>query len=473
MRLSVIIMSAVIACVGAACSVHGPYELPKSKTQTAYTSQPAGWAVARPDAISLSETWWTIYNDEVLNHLMTRLNCDNLSLQALWKRREQALETLQSVRAGLLPSVTGNASLTREQQSTYAAGGSQNITVYQGGLTATWEPDIWGQMRANVESARAAADIATTTLAAARLSLQATFVTTYFNRCALALGQNELDHIVALNEKLVTIAKQRLQAGIVSRDSVDGARSQLLNARMAAESNRQQRAAQDYALAILVGETPENFSLPIPKAIPKMVNLPVHLPSTLLERRPDVVQAERQVAQAFAQYGVAKSALFPALNMTASIGTLSRNVSDLFKNAQQIWSLGPAVSMPLFDFGQRAASSRAARAGWEAALLDYQQAVLAAFQDVETALTALTSLTKNYAHQRGVLDMVKDQEQVIQNQYDAGIVATDSLLQARAATSAARNNVLNLQAQLAEAHVGVIKSLGGGWHATATMTQSQ
>ncbi|RZL51617.1 MAG: efflux transporter outer membrane subunit, partial [Variovorax sp.] len=340
-----------------------------------------------------------------------------------------------------------------------AATGSANVS-----LGASWTPDVWGRLRLAVGSAQAQAQASEADLAAARLSAQGLVASNYFSLreadAELALVAETLTGY----ERSLAITQNRYQAGISAQSDVSQAQTLLANTRADRVALQRSRDALEHAIAVLVGAAPANFSVPVLATwTPVVPSVPLGVPSTLLQRRPDIAAAERSVAAANAQIGIQRSAYFPSLGLSASLGRSSSGVSDLFSASNLLWSFGLSATQVLFDAGAIAARIDAARASYDASVASYRQTVLSAFQSVEDQLTATASLAQQELLRREASAAADRTEQQILNRYRAGQVSYTEVVTAQATALNARRTVLQVLVSRQNAAVTLIQGLGGGW----------
>lgn len=441
-----------------ACSSPAPYQPPEVAVPTQF-SQAALFRQANPAAADVPDSWWTVFRDPVLDELQTRLLAGNLNLQAAAAAVDAAQAALASSRAGVLPTVGLNAGATRS-----ASPGSSAATVYTTqGVLATWEVDLWGRVRSGVNAADARYQASRATLAGTRLSLQATLVQTYFSLRSSQALQGILTRSVDSYAQSLALVQNRYQGGVASQADVVQARAQWLSTQAQLEEARLQGTQLRHALALLLGQAPGAFDVaanPLPTVLPAV---PDQLPAQLLERRPDIAAAERQVAAANAQVGAAEAAFFPALTLSASAGVRGSELAGLFQSPHQLWSLGTAVAVSLFDGGARTAAKASAQASYQQTVATYRQTVLAALQEVEDNLAAATQLGRSVALQAQALVAAQQALVVLQNQYKAGTVAYLNVLTAQNTVLSAERNLLDARNRQLAAVNQLLKNVAGRW----------
>ena len=478
-RLAALALAAGLA----ACTVGPDYQRPVAATPAAYKEaaykETAGWKPSEPRDLVDRGAWWSVYNDPVLDQLEREIDISNQNLKAAEAAYRQARAIVAETRAGLFPTLTVDASAQRSGQG---AGASSSTSAFRGGrvqnqfsatASASWELDVWGRIRRTVESDVANAQASAGDLASARLSAQALLATNYLQLRVADELKRLLDASVEAFGRALEITTNRYNQGISARSDVASARTQYESTRSQAINVGVQRAALEHAIAVLTGKPPAELTI---AAAPLAVAVPVTppgLPSTLLERRPDIAAAERRVAAANAQIGVAVAAYYPDITLSASYGVVSSALDTLFRTASGVWAVGPQLAQTVFDAGLRSAQVEAARAFYDQDVALYRQTVLAGFQQVEDQLAALRILEEQAAVQDAAVAAAREAEQLIFNQYTAGIVAYTSVITAQTnALSNAEAALTILQNRLV-ASATLIEALGGGWDAGQLPSDAQ
>ncbi|KVC54023.1 RND transporter [Burkholderia ubonensis] len=445
----------------AGCAVGPDYHRPDTPMPAAFKEAPAGWKVAQPADGADRGAWWRVYGDPQLDTLIDKLNASNQTIAQSAAAYRQARALVAEARAAYFPTVGLTAS---GSSSSFGGGSSGSIgNSYSVGLDASWEPDLWGKVSRTVGAQRAGEAAAAADLANARLSQQATLAQTYFQlRTADAL-QKLLDDTVASYARSLQLTQNRYAQGVAARADVIQAQTQLQSAQAAAIDNGVARAQYEHAIATLIGEPASTFSLPpLPLAAEPPVT-PVGVPSALLERRPDIAAAERRAAAANEQIGVAISAFFPTLTLSAQGGVQSSVWSNLFTLPARFWTVGPQLAATLFDAGLRAAQTEAARATYDQDVAAYRLSVLTAFQDVEDNLASQRILAQEIDVQRQAVDSAEHALAIVTNQYKAGTVDYLNVLTAQATAFSAHQKLATITGQRMVSSVGLVKALGGGW----------
>jgi NodT family efflux transporter outer membrane factor (OMF) lipoprotein len=447
-----------------ACGTGPAYERPGVAAPAAFKEAPsadATWFAAAPaDALDRGP-WWQLFGDPAVNALVERVEVSNQNVAAAVAAYAQAQALVRQERAALFPSLALDASATRSGGATSLGRSSSQ----QLDLAASWEPDIWGQLRLGVTSAQASAQASAANLAAARLSAQAALATDYF---ALREADNEialLTAAVAAYERALRITQNQYNASIAQRTDVLQAQTQLETTRANLTAMVAQRAVLEHAIALLVGKAPAEFGIPVAAWDAKVPAVPLVVPSSLLQRRPDIAAAERAVAAANAQIGIQRAAYFPSLSLSASYGGAGSSLPSLFRASSNVWSLGLSAAQTLFDAGATAARVEGARAARDVAVANYRQVVLSAFQAVEDQLTTIRSLAEQEGQRRAASADADRTEQLTLNQYLQGQVPYTSVVIAQVTALSARQTLSQLMSSRQAAAIALIQAMGGGWHA--------
>ncbi len=451
---------AACACLASGCAVSPAYQRP-SVVDTAEYKEAAGWVPAAPADALERGPWWTLFGDPVLDQLVGAVEVSNQNVAAAAAAYEQARALVREQRAALFPSVDLTGGGTRSGGE--GGGGAGN--TYRAAIGASWEPDIWGRLRAGVTGAGASAQASAADLAAARLSAQGELASNYFSLRQSDAQLALLGATIAGYQRVEAITQNRFDAGIAAKSDVLQAQTQLANARIDELALARSRAQLEHAIAVLLGKAPAEFALaPAPwrTAVPE---IPPGLPSTLLQRRPDIAAAERRVAVANEQIGIARAAYFPSLNLSASYGAGAGSVASLFNASSSLWSLGLSAAHSLFNAGATTAAVDAARAGHAEAVARYRQTVLAAFAGVEDQLAAVAALARQQELRRQASAAADQVEAQMLNRYRAGQVGYTEVVTAQATALAARRALVQSQAERQNTAVALIQALGGGWRA--------
>jgi len=458
------ILTACGCALLSACAIGPDYKRPAVDTAADF-KEVGNWKPTQPaDALSRGP-WWQIFNDEVLNGLEEQINISNQNVKAAAAGVENARALVSEAQAGYWPTLTAGISRTRSKEGA-ALGPAPARPHNQNSANAqlSWPLDIWGQVRRSVESAKATEQVNEATLASARLSAQAQLALDYFELRGQDQLQLLLDDTVKADELALQITQNRYKVGVAARADVVTAQTQLLSAQAQQTSLGIQRGTLEHAIAVLVGKQPAEFSV-APTAIRTDVpTVPAGVPSELLERRPDIAEAERRVAAANAQIGVAKGAFFPSLSLTGTLEYAATGpISQLFRAANQTWSVGPGLSQVLFAGGLHRAEVAAAKAAWEGEVDDYRETVLEGFQQVEDELVTLRVLEQQAVVEEKLVQASREAEKLTLNQYKAGTVPYSSVITAQTTRLASEQSALTVFIDRLTASVTLVEALGGGW----------
>ena len=391
------ILTAATLVALAACTVGPNYVRPTAPVPAAF-KESEGWKIAQPSDGRIGEEWWQLFNDPQLSALEAEVVISNQNVKVAEAQVRQAKALVQAARAGYYPTVTAGASVSRSQRGastgTLAGTGSsvQNSTDYSLPFDLSWEADVWGRIRRTVEASRDSVQASEADLAAARLSAQAELAQDYFLLRVQDAQKDLLDATVASFQKALELTRNRYASGVAAKADLLQAETQLKTAKAQAIDLGVQRAQLEHAIALLIGKPASTFSLPPVPFAALFPPIPAGLPSQLLERRPDISSAERHMAAANAQIGVAKAAYYPSISLSASAGLQAASLANWFTWPSRFWALGPAISQTLFDGGLRRAQTEQARAAYDGTVASYRQTVLTGFQEVEDNLAALRIL---------------------------------------------------------------------------------
>ncbi|CAB3712200.1 efflux transporter outer membrane subunit [Paraburkholderia rhynchosiae] len=469
-RVLTIAVAACVAALVAACAVGPDYKRPAAEIPASYKEAAPGWKVAQPADQQDRGPWWTVYQDPQLNALEDKLNTANQTVAQYAAAYRQARALVGEARAAYFPTVGLSAGATRSgngasSSRTLTTGSSRSLisNSFNVQLDASWEPDLWGSVTRSVNSRKAGEQGAAADLANARLSAQATLAQTYFALRALDANQKLLDETVAAYARSLQLTQNQYAAGVAARSDVIQAQTQLQSAQASAIDNGVQRAQDEHAIAVLVGEPASTFSIPPMPLTATPPAVPAQMPSALLERRPDIASAERKAAAANEQIGVAIAAFFPSLTLSASGGFENSVLSQLLSAPSRFWTLGPQLAATLFDAGLRRAQTEAARAAYDQNVATYRQTVLAAFQDVEDNLASQRILEREIVVQQQAVDSARQALAIVTNEYKAGTVGYVNVLTAQTTAFTAEQKLQTIAGQRMVSSVGLVKALGGGW----------
>jgi len=450
------------------CAIGPRYETPTATNPGAFkeAAAAAGWLPAAPaDALDRGE-WWKLFNDGNLDELAARVQVSNQNIAAAVGNYAQAQALVREQRAALFPQVSVDGSGRRSGALRSGSSGTTPTNAFSATLGVDWAPDVWGRLRQSVTSAQAGAQASEADLASARLSAIGNLATNYFSLRETDAEIVLLDETIAGYERAYQITNNRYRAGISAQTDVLQAQTQLLSTRADRVSLTRNRATYEHAIAVLVGSAPNDFSLPASKWTPTVPGVPTGVPSTLLQRRPDIAAAERAVASANAQIGIARTAYFPSFGLSGSVGSSASRVGDLFSASNTLWSLGLSVAQVVFDGGAISARVDEAKGSYDASVARYRQTVLTAFQSVEDQLTAAATLGQQEGLRLQASLAADKTEQQLLNRYRAAQVSYTDVVTAQAAALNARRTLVQLQVNRQNAAVALIQNLGGGWEAS-------
>ncbi len=463
-----------------ACAVGPDYVRPSAETPPAFKEQ-AGWKIAQPSDTAIPAKWWEVYNDPVLNSLEEQVNISNQTLIQAEAQYREAKALVRGAQANFYPTLGATVSSTRSggpssasrvgsASSTTTSSAAANTTVPPTtsdllNVSASWEPDLWGHVRRLVEASRASAQASAAELQAMRLSTQATLAQDYFQLRDQDADRQLYDKTVIDYKKSLVLTQNQYDSGIVPRDNVVVADTLVKTTEAQAIDFDVARATMEHAIATLVGKPAATFSIaPLDKFIDTPVpTVPLGLPSALLERRPDIANAERLVASANAQIGVAKSAYFPDLTLAASGGYESSGLAKWISLPNRLWSVGPSLAETLFDGGARAATTDQAIATYDANVASYRQTVLTGFQQVEDEIATLRILETESKKQLEAVTLSRRAVELTLNQYKAGIIPFLEVIPVETTALSNERTYVDLLSRRLIANVQLIAALGGGW----------
>ncbi len=474
------VFAAVLATICTACSVGPNYKRPAAPVPPAYKEErpPAGaaaaqWKPAEPRDDAGRGNWWEIFEDADLNALEEQIDVSNQNIAQAEAQFRGARAAVRGARSDFFPTVTASASVTRSQSSAgrLAAGDSTSgstrpTTVYALPVDLSYEVDVWGRVRRNVESSVAAAQASAADLETVRLSMHAELALDYFELRGTDTQKRLLDSSVAAYEKALKMTMNRFNQGVVSGVDVAQAQTLLETTRAQATDLDISRTQLEHAIATLIGKPPADFTFRPAPGLPDPPVIPVTLPSELLERRPDIAAAERRAAAANAQIGVATSAFFPRLLLAATGGYESTKLADWFSLPSRFWSIGPSLVATLFDAGKRRAGVEQARASYDAAVAAYRLDVLTSFQQVEDNLAALRILSQEAAQQAAAAAAAERSLTIARNRYLAGTTTYLEVVTAQTIALSNERAAVEIQIRRMIAAVNLIKALGGSWRAS-------
>ncbi|PYX90452.1 MAG: RND transporter [Acidobacteria bacterium] len=461
------VLMAITALQLTGCVVGPKYHPPAVQAPSAY-KEVGDWKPAQPNDQNLGGSWWTLFQDPQLNSLEEQVNVSNQNLKVAEAQYRQARAVLRYYRADYYPTVTAGLSATRQRISARRPpptsifdGISYNDFVLP--FSVSYQADVWGRVRKNVESYREEAQASAADLATVNLSMHADLALDYFQARSLDAEEQLLNSTVTQYEQALQLTESRFQGGIASEVEVEQAKTILQTTRAEAIDVGVLRAQYEHAVAILVGKTPAEFSLPpLPLTAPPP-HIPIGLPSELLERRPDIAAAERLVASANAQIGVAKSAYYPVINLGASGGFESSSITTLLNGPSGLWSFGLTAVGTVFDVGRRRAFTDQARAAYDSQVANYREIVLNGFQQVEDNLAAVRILENEAKVQDEAVVAAQHSLDLSITRYKGGVTSYLEVITAQNAALVDEVTAVNILGRRMANTVLLIQALGGGW----------
>jgi NodT family efflux transporter outer membrane factor (OMF) lipoprotein len=462
-------ISVVSMLLFAGCTVGPNYRRPAAEVPATY-KEVGDWKPAQPNDQSVNGNWWEIFQDPQLNALEAQVNVSNQNLKAAEAQYTQARALLRYQRADFFPTVTASPSATRNRISSHRpASVTANGTTYndfQIPFELSYQIDLWGRVRRTVEAYRDQAQASAADLAAVNLSMHAQLALDYFQARTLDAEEQLLNSTVTQYEQALQLIENRYAGGLASDLEVEQARTQLETTRAQAVDVGVARAQYEHAVAVLVGKPPTSFSLPpLPLTMPPPT-IPVGLPSELLERRPDIASAERQMAAANAQIGVAKAAYYPNISLGATGGFESSTITTLLSGPSVFWSAGPSALFTVFDVGRRRAASDQAIAAYDQTVATYRQTVLTGFQQVEDNVAALRILEHEAQVQNTAVAAAEKYLALANTRYTGGVTSYLEVTTAQSAALSDQVTAVNILGRRMVAAVTLVQALGGGWNSS-------
>jgi NodT family efflux transporter outer membrane factor (OMF) lipoprotein len=477
---------AALCAVLAGCNVGPKYLPPTATAPGAFKESPTqfkesdGWTVAQPQDATLRGKWWEIYNDAELNSLEDQLDIDNQNIRQAFENFMEARALVREARSQYFPTVSVGGSYTRSQASSNvgsAAGtgtsSGQQTQVFAFPADVSWEPDLWEKVRNTVRASQYTAQLTAADLENERLTEQASLAEYFFEIRGQDALQQILDDTVEADRKAFEVVRAAYDTGVGDQISVVEAQTILESAQSAAMNLGIARAQYEHAIATLIGKPASAFSISIEPRTSAPPPIPVGVPSQLLERRPDIASAERNMAAANARIGVAYAAFYPALTLSAGGGLESSAIKNILKWPSRFWSVGPSISETVYDGGLRRATVNQYIATYNANVAAYRQSVLIAFQQVEDSLAAVRILSQQIRRQQEAVDSSQTFLRLELGRYDTGIDPYIDVVIAQTTLLASRQSLATLQVQQMTASVQLIESLGGGWDRSQLPTPVQ
>ena len=462
-----------LASALAGCAVGPDYRRPSVEVPAGY-KEARNWKTAQPRDEANRGKWWEVFGDPQLDTLIAQVDVSNQNVKVAEAQWRQAVGAVQQARAALFPTLGLSNSDTRSRSPSLAnapVNSTSAVNVYSLALNASWAPDFWGSVRRSVEGDVASAQASAAAVANARLLAQAQIALDYFQLRVIDAQRQLLDETVAAYTRTLELTRNRYEAGVAAKADIVQAETQVKSTQAQAIDLGVQRAQLEHAIAILIGRPPTELSiapLQLDTAVPA---IPAEIPSDVLQRRPDVAAAERRMAAANAQIGVATAAFFPSITFSGVDGYKSSVWSDLLTAPSRFWSVGAAIGETLFDSGARGAVVDQTRAAYDASVASYRQTVLTAFQQVEDNLAALRILEEEAAAQDEAVKAARQSTELTLNQYKAGIVSYLNVVTVQATQLSNEAAAVRLKGQRVAAAISLIQALGGGWDASELSAQ--
>ncbi len=456
------------------CMVGPDYHRPAAIVPTHY-KELSGWVVAQPQETINRGAWWSIFNDPVLDSLERQVAVSNQTIRADVAAYFQARALVNEARAGLYPTLSANTGVTRQSSSrgslsgggTTASFSAQPVTATDYTLegTGAWDLDLWGAIRRQVQANVAAAQVSAADLAEAELSEQAALASDYFQLREADADEKLLQDTVVAFQRSLVITQNQYNAGVAARSDVLAALVQVQNAQVSAIAVGVARAEFEHAIAVLIGKPPADLTIPPGTLANDVPVVPAGIPSTLLERRPDIAAAERTMDEENALIGVQVAAYYPVVDLSAVFGYVGNPIGSLIQLSNRLWSLGANATESLFQGGERSAAVAAAEAAYDESVANYRNTVLTAFQGIEDQLSSLRILAEEYKAQEEAVASATEEVTITLNEYEAGTIAYTSVVVAQTTQLADQESLLTVQQNRLLASVSLIEDLGGGWNA--------
>jgi NodT family efflux transporter outer membrane factor (OMF) lipoprotein len=479
---SPLLAALTLLALSTACNVGPKYHAPVVPAPPAFTEPPPesfteskDWKAAAPTDAWTKGRWWEAFQDPQLNALEEQVEVTNQTLKSAEARFRQARALVLERRSDRMPTITAAASISRQRLSANrpvpvpaSETGSGDFNL---GFEASWEPDLWGRIRNQVATAVQNAQATAADLENARLSLHAELALDYFDLRTLDQEQWILEHAVAAYQRAFDLTNNRYQGGAANRAEVAEAQTQLEATSAQALDVTDVRAQYQHAIAVLTGRPPEGFNIAfsiVAGAAPMVLPvIPPGLPSALLERRPDIAAAERRVAAANSEIGLARAAFYPQVLLAAAVGLEGGSITNWLNWPSRLWALGPSAAQTLFDAGRRRAVLQESTANYDALVADYRQSVLTAFQQVEDNLASLRILESEAKRQHRAVEAARESERLSLNRYEGGLVTYLEVVTAQSIRLQNERTAVNIERRRLEAGVMLIRALGGGWNSTS------
>ncbi len=475
--MKVPLLTAIFGTLLAGCSLAPRYQVPAPPEFVDY-KEIGNWVTAQPARAQSDQDWWSAFNDPQLSRLELTLNESNPDLGAAVARLQESQAIARRSRSDLFPAVGAGASATRALSSSNAplpaalGGHTSPVSDFLTRVDLSWEIDLFGRLRNAAAAAGADAQASAADLAAVRLSLQAELADDYFSQRGAEASEHLLAEAISNYDRAYELTRNRYQQGTAAATDVEQADTQRQNARAQLAATQLQRAQLEHAIAVLLGQVPARFSLPpgVLAAAPPVLSVP--LPSTLLQRRPDVAAAERRMAAANARIGVARAAWFPVFSLSGAAGFESIAAGRWLTAPSRLWSIGPTMQVPLLDAGARAALNRQARAVYDEALNNYRKVTLTAYQEVEDELAGLRYLADQLRADQAASASAQSAAYHADQRYDTGVTDYIEVTTTHTAALQAERDAINVRVAELNAAVALVRATGGGWSNPLQASQS-
>jgi NodT family efflux transporter outer membrane factor (OMF) lipoprotein len=469
-------MLSMVTIFVAGCMVGPKYVKPTVSMAPEFKEQPPesfkeadGWKPAQPGDQGLRGKWWEIFGDSQLNALEEELTISNQSVKVAEARLRQARATIRFNRSQEFPTISTSPSIVNERYSANQpyfteALVNNGVGAFTLPIDFSYEVDLWGRVRRTVSASKEEAQASAADLQTANLSLHAELAVDYFELRSADVQEQLLDDTVKAYTDALKLTQSRFDGGAAPKADVAQAKTQLDGARVQDTDVTVMRAQYEHAIATLIGKPPAEFSItPSPKTALQLPAIPVGLPASLLERRPDIAAGERRVAEANDQIGIARAAFFPSLVLGATAGFTGTSITNWFNWPSRFWAVGPQMSQTIFDAGRRHAVSEGATANYDGTVASYRQTTLTAFQEVEDNLAALRILDKEAQQQREATTSAEESLQLFTNRYQGGVDNYLQVITAQTVLLTNQRNDIDIQRRRMDASVLLVKAVGGGW----------
>ncbi|MGG7596093.1 efflux transporter outer membrane subunit [Pseudomonas sp. WC1] len=475
-RGSRLVSAGLCVAMLSACTLSPDYHRPEISTPAQF-KQAQGWTQANPSDAIARGSWWELYGDKQLDALVEELNRSNQTVAQYEAQYRQAQALVRSSRAALFPSLNLTAGKNRSAQGTGSSSSSLSNNssgirnTYNAQLGVSWEIDLWGKLREAMNANEASADASLADMAAIRLSQQSELVQNYLQLRVIDAQKRLLEATVAAYERSLKMNENQYRAGVAGPDAVAQARTQLKSTQADLIDLAWQRAQYENAIAVLMGKAPADFALAATRDIPALPQVPVSLPSQLLERRPDIASAERKVMAANSNIGVSRAAYFPDLSLSMNGGYSSSSFNNWIELPNRYWSVGPQLALTLFDAGKRSAEVDRTVAVYDQTVAQYRQTVLDGFKEVENYLVQLKVYGDEAVVRQEALEAARESLRLTENQYKAGLIGYLDVVNVQTTALSSERSVLTLLQGRLVASVQLIAALGGGWDARTELAE--